>query len=100
MEITKAFNGEEALRIYSNAEAYTFDVILMDILMPVMNGYNATKLIRASDKEDSKEIPIIAMTANAYDRDRKKALDAGMTDHVIKPIKIEKLYDKLLMYKK
>lgn len=100
IEITKAFNGEEALRIYSNAEAYTFDVILMDILMPVMNGYNATKLIRASDKEDSKEIPIIAMTANAYDRDRKKALDAGMTDHVIKPIKIEKLYDKLLMYKK
>ena len=97
--ISKAFNGEEAVRIFEASEPNSFDVILMDILMPVMNGYNATKAIRSLDREDAKNIPIIAMTANAYDKDKKKAIEAGMNNHVIKPIKIEKLYDMLLSYK-
>ena len=98
--VSKAFDGEEAVRIFSSSKENTFDVILMDILMPVMNGYNATKNIRAIDREDARNIPIIAMTANAYDKDKKKALDAGMNNYIIKPIKIEKLYDMLLTYKK
>ena len=98
--ISKAFDGAEAVKIFEVSPINSFDVILMDILMPVMNGYNATKNIRALDRVDAKEIPIIAMTANAYDKDKKKALDAGMNNHIIKPIKIEKLYDMLLTYKK
>ncbi len=66
----------------------TFDAILMDVQMPVMNGYDATRAIRALKREDAKEIPIIAMTANAFAEDEKEALAAGMNIHLAKPIDI------------
>ena len=75
-----------------------FDVILMDIMMPVMNGYNATKRIRSMDREDAKTIPIIAMTANAFEEDKKMALASGMNDHVAKPIDMNVLLPTIMKY--
>ena len=68
-----------------------FDVILMDIMMPVMNGYEATKRIRSLDREDAKTIPIIAMTANAFTEDRLRAKEAGMDEHIAKPVDVKLL---------
>ena len=72
-----------------------YDVILMDIQMPEMNGLEATAAIRAMDKEDAKTIPIIAMTANAFDEDVKRSLQAGMNAHLTKTIEIERLFELL-----
>ena len=77
-EVTKAWNGLEAVEIFEKSSPGEFDVILMDIMMPVMNGYNATKRIRSMNREDAKTIPIIAMTANAFTEDRLKAKESGM----------------------
>ena len=88
-EVTKAWNGLEAVEIFEKSRPGEFDVILMDIMMPVMNGYNATKRIRSMDREDAKEIPIIAMTANAFTEDRIRAKEAGMDQHIAKPIDIK-----------
>ena len=85
-EVTKAWNGLEAVEIFGKSRPGEFDVILMDIMMPVMNGYNATKRIRSMDREDAKEIPIIAMTANAFTEDRIRAKEAGMDEHISKPV--------------
>ena len=85
-EVTKAWNGLEAVEIFEKSKPGEFDVILMDIMMPVMNGYNATKRIRSMDREDAKEIPIIAMTANAFTEDRIRAKEAGMDEHISKPV--------------
>ena len=85
-EVTKAWNGLEAVEIFEKSRLGEFDVILMDIMMPVMNGYNATKRIRSMDREDAKEIPIIAMTANAFTEDRIRAKEAGMDEHISKPV--------------
>ena len=74
-----------------NSEPGEFDVILMDIMMPVMNGYEAAKMIRSLDREDAKEVPIIAMTANAFTEDKIKAKEAGMDEHVAKPVDVELL---------
>ena len=90
-EVTKAWNGQEIVELFRKSEAGEFDVILMDIMMPVMNGYEATKMIRSLDREDAKKIPIIAMTANAFTEDRIKAKEAGMNEHVAKPIDVELL---------
>ena len=90
-EVTKAWNGLEAVEIFEKSRPGEFDVILMDIMMPVMNGYNATKRIRSMDREDAKEIPIIAMTANAFTEDRIRAKEAGMDEHVAKPVDVELL---------
>ena len=87
-EVTKAWNGLEAVEIFEKSRPGEFDVILMDIMMPVMNGYNATKRIRSMDREDAKEIPIIAMTANAFTEDRIRAKEAGMDEHVAKPVDV------------
>ena len=84
--VTKAWNGLEAVEIFEKSRPGEFDVILMDIMMPVMNGYNATKRIRSMDREDAKEIPIIAMTANAFTEDRIRAKEAGMDEHISKPV--------------
>lgn len=73
------------------SEPGEFDVILMDIMMPVMNGYEAAKTIRSLNREDAKTIPIIAMTANAFTEDRIKAKEAGMDEHVAKPVDMELL---------
>ena len=70
----------------------------MDIMMPVMNGYEATKKIRSLDREDAKVIPIIAMTANAFNDDVQAAFDAGMNGHLAKPIDVEVLYKTIARY--
>jgi len=85
-DVTKAWNGQEAVELFRNSEQGEFDVILMDIMMPVMNGYEATKRIRSLDREDAKKIPIIAMTANAFTEDRIRAKEAGMDEHISKPV--------------
>ena len=90
-EVTKAWNGQEAVELFRKSEPGEFDVILMDIMMPVMNGYEATKTIRSVDREDAKTIPIIAMTANAFTEDRLKAKEAGMNEHITKPVNAELL---------
>ena len=90
-EVTKAWNGQETVELFRKSEAGEFDVILMDIMMPVMNGYEATKMIRSLDREDAKEVPIIAMTANAFTEDRIRAKAAGMDEHVAKPVDVELL---------
>ena len=84
--VTKAWDGQEAVELFRNSEPGEFDVILMDIMMPVMNGYEATKMIRSLDREDAKTIPIIAMTANAFTEDRLRAKEAGMDEHIAKPV--------------
>ena len=90
-DVTKAWNGQEAVELFEKSRAGEFDVILMDIMMPVMNGYDATKTIRSLDREDAKEVPIIAMTANAFTEDRIRAKEAGMDEHVAKPVDAELL---------
>ena len=99
--VTKAWDGQEAVELFRNSEPGEFDVILMDIMMPVMNGYETTKMIRSLDREDAKAIPIIAMTANAFTEDRIKAKEAGMDEHVAKPVDVElliKVIHKLVKY--
>ena len=86
VEVTKAWNGQEAVEIFRKSKPGEFDVILMDIMMPVMNGYEATKKIRSLDREDAKVVPIIAMTANAFTEDRLRAKEAGMDEHIAKPV--------------
>ena len=90
-DLTKAWDGQEAVELFRNSEPGEFDVILMDIMMPVMDGYEAAKMIRFLDREDAKEIPIIAMTANAFTEDRIKAKEAGMDEHIAKPVDMELL---------
>ena len=90
-EVTKAWNGQEAVELFGNSEPGEFDVILMDIMMPVMNGYEATKMIRSLEREDAKTIPIIAMTANAFTEDRIRAKESGMDEHIAKPVDVELL---------
>ena len=90
-DVTKAWNGQEAVELFRKSEPGEFDVILMDIMMPVMNGYEAAKTIRSLNREDAKTIPIIAMTANAFTEDRIKAKEAGMDEHVAKPVDMELL---------
>ena len=75
-----------------------FDAILMDVQMPVMNGYDATRIIRTLDREDAQTIPIIAMTANAFAEDEKEALEAGMNVHLAKPIDVELLKKVVKQY--
>ena len=84
--VTKAWNGQKAVDIFRKNRPGEFDVILMDIMMPVMNGYEAAKLIRSLDREDAKVIPIIAMTANAFTEDKMRAKEAGMDEHIAKPV--------------
>jgi signal transduction histidine kinase/CheY-like chemotaxis protein len=84
-------NGKLALERFKNSAAGEFDAVLMDVQMPVMNGYEATRAIRSLERRDAKTIPIIAMTANAFAEDEKDALEAGMNVHVAKPIDIEVL---------
>ena len=99
--MTKTWDGQEAVELFRNSELGEFDVILMDIMMPVMNGYEATKMIRSLDREDAKEIPIIAMTANAFTEDRIRAKEAGMDEHIAKPVDVElliKVIHKLVEY--
>nr|WP_330421774.1 ATP-binding protein [Dorea sp. AF36-15AT] len=89
--VTKAWNGQEAVELFRKSRPGEIDVIIMDIMMPVMSGYEAAKIIRSMGREDAKVIPIIAMTANAFTEDRLRAKEAGMDEHIAKPIDANKL---------
>ena len=89
--VRTAVNGEEALRIFEQSKPFYYDVILMDVMMPVMDGYTATQLIRTLDRPDADRVQIIAMTANAFAEDVAKCKEAGMNMHLAKPFKAEQL---------
>ena len=89
--ITRAENGQQALELFKEKPAGTFDVILMDLMMPVMDGYTATRKIRELERSDAKTVPIIAMTANAFKEDAEKCIAVGMNAHLAKPLDIEKM---------
>ncbi len=91
-EVEEAEDGKKAVLKYASMDPFYYDVILMDIRMPVMNGLEATNFIRAMGKEDSATVPIYAMTANAFDDDMERSLQNGMNGHLSKPIDIKKLY--------
>lgn len=96
LDIAEARNGKEALEIFRNSKTGEYDFIIMDVMMPVMDGLEATKAIRELEREDAKKIPIIAMTANAFEEDRKACLDAGMDEHIGKPIDIPLLKSAII----
>ena len=96
--ITRAENGQQALELFKKKPAGTFDVILMDLMMPVMDGYTATRKIRELERSDAKKVPIIAMTANSFTEDVQASLDAGMNAHLSKPIVIEEVIKTILRY--
>lgn len=93
--VTCAADGREALNLFCNSEPEHFDIILMDIRMPEMDGLESTRRIRTSGRPDSRSVPIIALTANAFDEDTKKSMESGMNGHLSKPIQMEKLLEQL-----
>ena len=97
---TTVINGQLAVALFEQSTPGTFDAILMDIMMPDMDGIEAAKAIRKLSREDAAEIPIIAMTANAFDEDRQKVLEAGMNEHLTKPVDVAVLYRTLGKYKR
>ena len=100
MHVTWKEDGKQAMDCFEEKPAHFFDAILMDIRMPVMDGLTATRRIRAMKKSDAKTIPIIAMIANAYSEDKKKTKEAGMNEHLAKPIDVHRLYSVLAQYMK
>ena len=96
--LTVVENGLQAVRMFQEKPEGYFDAILMDIMMPVIDGLTATNSIRSLNHPDAKKIPIIAMTANAFREDKEKCLAAGMNDHLAKPIKIENIKRILCEY--
>ena len=101
LQVTRAVDGKQAVELFADSPAGTFDVILMDIMMPQMNGYEAARAIRnLASCPDGRSIPIIAMTANAFAEDVQDSLDAGMNAHIAKPIDIKELFKVLDEYLK
>ncbi len=98
--VDQAVNGQEAYDIFTSKEAGTYQLILMDVQMPVLDGYEATKKIRESNHPEAKTIPIIAMTANAFAEDVAEALSKGMNAHIAKPVNYDKLFDVLMKFSK
>ena len=90
-QVTIVQDGQQAVDAFRRSPAGTYDAILMDVMMPVMDGLAATRAIRALDRPDSKTVPIVAMTANAFQEDAEKCLAAGMTAHLAKPLEIRKM---------
>ena len=90
-----AVNGEVAVKMFSEHPAGYYDAILMDVRMPVMDGLTAAKTIRALDHPDAKTIPIIAMTANVFDEDVQRSLEAGMNAHLSKPVEPDRMYETI-----
>ena len=93
--ITTAIDGKDALEQVASSEPGTFDLVLMDIQMPIMNGYEAARAIRALPNKEVASVPILAVTADAFDEDRQRALEAGMNGHLPKPIEVDKLFGVL-----
>ena len=98
VKVTKATDGQQAVEAFAASPPGGFDAILMDVMMPVRDGHEATRAIRAMDRPDAKTVPIFAMTANAFVEDRCKALQAGMNEHLAKPIDPDTLYRLLVKY--
>ena len=96
--IDTAVNGQEALDMVTSSAPGYYSLVLMDIRMPVMDGYEASQNIRSTGRPDLQELPIIAMTANAFAEDKEQALEAGMNGHVSKPIDLRELYRILEKY--
>ena len=94
-QLDTAVNGKDAYEKVAASKPGDYDAVLMDIQMPVMNGYEATKAIRGLDNPELAQIPIIAMTANAFTEDIQAAKDAGMNSHIAKPLDIEKMIETL-----
>ena len=95
VEVTCAEDGRQAVSLFEQSAPGSYDCILMDINMPVMDGYEAAKAIRAMTRQDAKDVPIYAMTANAFSEDVAAALNAGMNGHIAKPIETKILYKTL-----
>ena len=93
--VDEAYNGAEAVECMEKSSPGHYDLVLMDIMMPVMSGLEATREIRNLPREDCKNIPIVAMSANAFDEDVKQSIASGMNAHLSKPINIEKLLETL-----
>ena len=98
LEIDEAPDGTDAVAMFEKSPPNYYDAVLMDIQMPTMNGYDATRAIRKLERADSKTVPIIAMTANAFDEDKNNVLAAGMNDHIAKPLDISNLLATLKKY--
>ena len=98
LQVDTAVDGQAALLAYVGHECGYYAAVLMDVRMPVMDGLEATRRIRASQKEDAATIPILAMTANAFEEDIKKSLAAGMNDHLTKPIDPNVLFRRLSIF--
>lgn len=96
--VVKAWNGKEAVEHFEKSRPGTYCAILMDIMMPVMDGLKATRIIRNLSRQDAKDIPIIAVTANAFDEDREQSRNAGMNAHLSKPLNKDKLMEAILMF--
>ena len=96
--VFEAENGKEAVELMAKSPSGHFDLIVMDIQMPEMNGYEATKQIRSMDREDAKKIPIIALSANDTEEDIRLSKEYGMNDHMVKPFNIPKLVDVIRSY--
>ena len=99
MEVDTAEDGDVAVEKIKNADHGQYDLIFMDVQMPRMNGYDATRAIRALEDKELANIPIIAMTANAFEEDKKHAFEAGMNEHLSKPIDIRRMMDTIGRFK-
>lgn len=100
IHVDKAWNGQEAVDMFKNSTPGTYDAILMDIMMPVKDGLQATEEIRSMEKEDAKTISVIAMSANAFHEDAERSLQAGMNAHLTKPVDIVQLHQTLVKFLK
>ncbi|MBQ9496706.1 MAG: response regulator, partial [Selenomonadaceae bacterium] len=100
LDVEDASDGSDAVQMFKNAPPNHYDIILMDVQMPTMNGYDATRNIRALSRKDAHTVPIVAMTANAFEEDKENARKAGMDDHLAKPLDIPKLLETLHKYLK
>ena len=96
--VENAVNGQEAVDRFTSCPAGTYDAILMDVMMPVMDGLQATRTIRAMDRPDARTIPILAMTANAFAEDVQKVKEAGMNEHLAKPLDMKKVLQVITAY--
>ena len=98
VQVLEAANGQEAVRAFAQSREFEIDAILMDIMMPLMDGHQATGIIRGMNRADARKVPIIAMTANAFAEDRLAAKEAGMDDHLAKPLDARLLVRTLAKY--
>lgn len=99
-QVTSVVNGREAVDAVANNDPDTFDLVLMDVMMPVMDGHEATRQIRQMGRPDAETLPVVAMTANAFAEDIQKSFDAGMNGHITKPLEIDKMMRIIAKYRK